>query len=264
MSLEFCSFASGSSGNCYMVRCEETAVLVDVGISGKRIFEGLEYTDTPLENVQAVLITHEHIDHVQSLPVVTKKAINAKAYANEATWANINKKVAEEKKAYFETGDEFEVGDIRIKTFPLSHDAADPVGYSFYACGKQISILTDSGCITQEIFDEIVSADLLVLEANHEVEVLQMCSYPYKTKRRILGDQGHLSNVTAAKCICKLMKAKEKARRILLGHLSNQNNEPELARMTITNILHEEEIYIGDQLQMEVVHRDTVSKIYEV
>ena len=96
------------------------------------------------------------------------------------------------------------------------------------------------------------------------MEVLKMCSYPYKTKRRILGDQGHLSNVTAAKCICKLMKVKEKARRILLGHLSNQNNEPELARMTITNILHEEEIYIGDQLQMEVVHRDTVSCIYEV
>ena len=264
MSLEFCSFASGSSGNCYMVRYEDTALLVDVGISGKRIFEGLEYTDTPLENVQAVLITHEHIDHVQSLPVVTKKAKNAVAYANEATWANINKKVAEEKKAYFETGDEFQVGEITVKTFPVSHDAADPVGYSFHADGKQISILTDSGCITQPIFDEIVDADLLVLEANHEVEVLQMCSYPYKTKRRILGDQGHLSNVTAAKCICKLMKVKDKARRILLGHLSNQNNEPELARMTITNILHEEDIYIGDQLQMEVVRRDTVSCIYEV
>lgn len=264
MSLNFCSLASGSSGNCYLVRCGETALLVDVGISGKRIFEGLEYTDTPIENVQAVLVTHEHIDHVQSLPVVTKKAVNAKAYANEATWANINKKVAEEKKAYFNTGDEFQIGEITVKTFPLSHDAADPVGYSFYAAGRQLSIVTDSGCITKEIFEEIIDADLLVLEANHEVEVLQMCSYPYKTKRRILGEFGHLSNVTAGKCICKLMEVKDKARRILLGHLSQQNNEPELARMTITNILHEEEIYIGDQLQMEVIHRDTVSRIYEV
>lgn len=263
MSLDFCSLASGSSGNCYLIRCDETALLVDVGISGKRIFEGLEYTNTPLENVQAILVTHEHIDHVQSLPIVTRKAVNAKAYANEATWANINKKVADEKKEYFCTGDEFYIGKILVKTFPLSHDAADPVGYSFYAEGRQISIVTDSGCITPEIFDEIVDADLLVLEANHEVEVLQMCSYPYKTKRRILGDSGHLSNVTAGKCICRLMEAKDKARRILLGHLSQQNNEPELAKMTITNILNEEEIYIGDRLQVEVIRRDKVSRIYE-
>ena len=264
MSLNFWSFASGSSGNCYMVRSGDTALLVDVGISGKRIFEALEYTDTPLEMVRAVLVTHEHIDHVQSLPIVTRKAKNAKAYANEATWANINKKVEEDKKAYFITGEEFQIGDITVKPFPVSHDAAEPVGFSFFAEGRQISILTDSGCITKEIFDEIVDADLLVLEANHEVEVLQMCSYPYQTKRRILGEFGHLSNVTAGKCICKLIAAKNKARRILLGHLSQQNNEPELAKMTITNILHEEDVYIGDQLQMEVIHRDTVSRIYEV
>lgn len=264
MSLEFCSLASGSSGNCYLVRYKETALLVDAGISGKRIFEGLEYTDTPLENVRAVMVTHEHIDHIQSLPIVTRKAVNAKAYANAATWENINKKVSEEKKEYFCTGDEFYIGEILVKTFALSHDAADPVGYSFYADGRQVSIVTDSGCITPEIFNEIIDADLLVLEANHEVEVLQMCSYPYKTKRRILGEQGHLSNVTAGKCICKLIEAKDKARRILLGHLSRQNNEPQLAQMTITNILNEEEIYIGDRLQVEVIFRDTVSRIYEV
>ncbi len=264
MSLNFCSFASGSSGNCYMVRSGDTALLVDVGISGKRIFEALEYTDTPIDMVKGVLVTHEHIDHVQSLPIITRKAVNAKAYANEATWENINKKVEEDKKAYFTTGEEFQIGDITVKPFPVSHDAAEPVGFSFFAEGRQISILTDSGCITKEIFEEIVDADLLVLEANHEVEVLQMCGYPYKTKRRILGEFGHLSNVTAGKCICKLIEAKNKARRILLGHLSQQNNEPSLAKMTITNILHEEEIYIGDQLQMEVIHRDTVSCIYEV
>ena len=264
MSFEFCSFASGSTGNCYLVRHNDTAVLVDVGISGKRIFEGLEFTDTPIENVQAVLVTHEHIDHIQSLPIVTRKAVNAKAYANEATWANIDKKVAEEKKAYFTTGEDFYIGDMRVRPFAISHDAAEPVGFSFYADGRQISIVTDSGYVTDGIFEEILGADLLVLEANHEVEVLQMCDYPYKTKRRILGDKGHLSNVTAGKCICRLMEVKDKARRILLGHLSKQNNAPELAKMTICNILHEEEIYVGDQLQMEVIHRDTVSCIYEV
>lgn len=264
MPLKFCSFASGSSGNCYMVRYGETALLVDAGISGKRIFEGMERTGTPLEQLEAVLVTHEHIDHVKSLPIVTRKAPNVKVYANKATWENIDRKVAEDKKAYFTTGEDFYIGKILVRPFPISHDAAEPVGFSLYADGSQISIVTDTGHITEEIFSEITEADLLVLEANHEVEVLQMCSYPYQTKRRILGDKGHLSNVTAGKCICRLMEAKDKARRILLGHLSNQNNEPELAKMTIGNILMEEDIYIGDRLKMDVILRDCVSPVYEV
>lgn len=264
MTLNFCSFASGSSGNCYMVRCGDTALLVDAGISGKRIFEGLERTETPLEQVKGLLITHEHIDHVKSIPIVTKKAPAIRAYANAATWANIERKVAEEKKALFTTGEDFSIGEIRIRPFAIPHDAAEPVGFSFYAADRQISIVTDAGCITDAIFQEIMDADLLVLEANHEVEVLQMCNYPYQTKRRILGDKGHLSNVTAGKCICRLMEAKDKARRILLGHLSHQNNEPELAKMTIGNILQEEEIYIGGRLKMDVILRDRISPVYEV
>lgn len=264
MSLNFCSFASGSSGNCYMVRYGKTALLIDAGISGKRIFEGLEQTGTPLEEVQALLITHEHIDHVKSIPIVTKKAPNIKAYANEATWQSIARKVSEEKKAFFNTGEDFEIGGIRVRPFSIPHDAAEPVGFSFYADGRQVSIVTDAGYITEEIFEEIMDADLLVLEANHEVEVLKMCSYPYHTKRRILGDKGHLSNVTAGKCICKLIEARDKARRILLGHLSHQNNEPELAKMTIGNILQEQDIYIGGQLKMDVILRDCISPVYEV
>lgn len=264
MQLNFCSFASGSSGNCYMVRYGDTALLIDAGISGKRIFEGLESTDTPLEMVEAVLVTHEHIDHVKSLPILTKKAPNIKAYANEKTWESIERKVAEEKKAIFTTGEDFYIGEILVRPFAVSHDAAEPVGFSIYADGRQISVLTDSGCVTDAIFEEIMDADLLVLEANHEVEVLQMCSYPYQTKRRILGDRGHLSNVTAGNCICKLIEAKDKARRILLGHLSRQNNEPELAKMTIGNILQEEDIYIGERLKMDVILRDRISPVYVV
>lgn len=264
MQLNFCSFASGSSGNCYMVRYGDTALLIDAGISGKRIFEGLERTGTPLEMVEAVLVTHEHIDHVKSLPILTKKVPNIKAYANEKTWQNIERNVAEEKKAFFTTGEDFYIGEILVRPFAISHDAAEPVGFSLYADSRQISVLTDSGCVTDAIFTEIMDADLLVLEANHEVEVLQMCSYPYQTKRRILGDRGHLSNVTAGNCICKLIEAKDKARRILLGHLSHQNNEPELAKMTIGNILQEEDIYLGDRLKMDVILRDRISPVYVV
>lgn len=264
MGFQFCSLASGSSGNCYMIKNADTVLLVDVGISGKRIFEGLAEMDLAAESLDAVLITHEHIDHVRSLPVVTKKAVNAKAYANEATWNNIDKKVQEEKKGFFVTGQDFTIGSIQIRSFPIPHDAAEPVGFSLFSEGRQISILTDAGHITEELFEEIVDADLLVLEANHEVEILKMCSYPYQTKRRILGDYGHLSNVTAGNCICRLTAAKDKARRILLGHLSNQNNEPSLAKMTIRNILQEDEIYIGDRLKVDVILRDCLSALYEV
>ena len=170
----------------------------------------------------------------------------------------------EDKKGFFTTGKDFYIGNIRIRPFSIPHDAAEPVGFSFYAGERQISIVTDAGHITEEIFREIMDADLLVLEANHEVEVLQMCSYPYATKRRILGDQGHLSNVTAANCICRLIEAKDKARRILLGHLSHQNNGPELAKLTVRNILQEQDIYIGGSLKMDVILRDCVSPVYEV
>lgn len=264
MALEFCSFASGSSGNCYMVKQNGTAILIDAGISGKRIFEGLAHTDTPLTQVAAVLVTHEHIDHVKSLPIVSRKTPDAAVYANQQTWDNINKKIDETKKKIFVTGSAFYINDIRVKSFSIPHDAAEPVGFSLYGDGRQISILTDAGHITDAMFEEIMDADLLVLEANHEVEVLRMCRYPYNTKRRILGDYGHLSNVTAGKCICKLTEAKDKARRILLGHLSQQNNDPGLAQMTIQNILQEEEIYTGDRLKLDVILKDTVSAVYEV
>lgn len=264
MAFNFCSFASGSSGNCYMIKNSSTVILVDVGISGKRIFEGLKSTGTPVEQVSAILITHEHIDHVRSLPIVGKKTNGSKIYANERTWQSIERKGPEEKRAAFVTGEDFYINDVRVKPFPIPHDAAEPVGFSFYAEDKQISIVTDAGHITDEIYEEIINADLLVLEANHEIEVLKMGNYPYHVKRRILGDNGHLSNVTAGNCICKMLKEKEKARRILLGHLSHQNNDPDLARITIENILGEQAFYVGDKLKMEVILRDRVSTVYEV
>jgi len=264
MALQFCSFASGSSGNCYMIKKDDMAVLIDVGISGKRIFQGLEETATPLAQVAAILITHEHIDHVKSLPVVSKKIAGSRIYTNEKTWICIPRKAAEERWTAFITGRDFYIGDIRVRPFAVPHDAAEPVGFSFFTQNRQISIVTDAGYITDEIFKEILSADLLVLEANHEVEVLQMGNYPYHLKRRILGEKGHLSNVTAADCICKLQTTADKARRILLGHLSQQNNDPALAQITVENILRQQEIHIGGSLKMDVILRDGLSTVYEV
>lgn len=264
MPFSFCSFASGSSGNCYLIKNDTTALLIDAGISGKKIFQGLDDTDTPKEAVAGILVTHEHIDHTKSLPIVTKKLPNIKAYANEATWAAIERPVAEEKRKTFHTGEDFFIEDFHIKPFAIPHDAADPVGFSIYSGGRQISIVTDVGYITEEIFQEITTADLLLLEANHEEEILLMGSYPYDLKRRILGKKGHLSNVSAGECLCELMEVNPKKRQILLGHLSRENNDPAVALLTIKNTLLEKNIFPGGGLKLEVAMRDCCSCVYEV
>ena len=264
MTMKFCSFASGSSGNCYLIKSEETAVLIDAGISGKRILAGLEETGTPREMVSAILVTHEHIDHVKSLPVMTKRIPGLQVYANEATWDQIDRPVPEERRELFETGEEFQIGDLTIRPFPVSHDAAEPVGFSIYGDGQQISVCTDSGFISDEIFEEIAEADLLLLEANHEKEMLLFGRYPYPLKQRILGDEGHLSNLSCGECLCRIVNEKPKKRQVLLGHLSHENNTPEVAMQAIINTLEEERIFVGDELRVEVARRDSISRLYKL
>lgn len=264
MTMQFCSFASGSSGNCYLIKSEETAVLIDAGISGKRILACLEETETPREMVRAILVTHEHIDHVKSLPVMTKRIPNLQVYANEATWDQIDRPVPEKRRALFETGEEFQIGDLTIRPFPVSHDAAEPVGFSVFYGDQQISVCTDSGYISEEIFGEIARADLLLLEANHEKEMLLFGKYPYPVKQRILGDEGHLSNLSCGECLCRIVHENPKKRRVLLGHLSHENNTPDVAMQAILNTLEEERIFTGDELQIEVAMRNQRSEVYEI
>lgn len=264
MTLKFCSFASGSSGNCYLIKNDSSALLIDAGISGKRIFQALKDTDTPHEKVRGLLVTHEHIDHVKSLPIVTKKLPGIAAYANDATWANIQRPVAEKQQRIFHTGKDFYIDDFRIRPFAIPHDAAEPVGFSLYCGDKQISIVTDVGHITDEIFDEITDADFLLLEANHEKEILLMGRYPYNLKHRILSDKGHLSNVSAGECLCRLAEARRKKRQVLLGHLSHENNDPAVAMLTVRNTLMERNIIPGNELKLGIAMRDCHSPVYEV
>ncbi|MBQ9179247.1 MAG: MBL fold metallo-hydrolase [Firmicutes bacterium] len=262
MSFKFCSFASGSSGNSYLVRSDETAIIIDAGISGKRIMEGLEYSGTAPEEVSAILVTHEHSDHVQSLKVLHKKLPEANTYSNFATWENIQDRIPEGRHVAFESGDQFTIGDIEVKSFATHHDSSESVCYSMNHDGKQITILTDTGHISEDIYNEIKGADILALEANHDPNVLAMCRYPYYVKRRILGDYGHLSNEAAAECIARLVEEDPKRRRVLLAHLSRENNSPEMALLTVRNYLGERGIFTGDELALDVLMRDEVSKIY--
>ncbi len=271
MAFSFCSFSSGSSGNCYLIKNGRTALLVDAGISGKRIIEGLEKTDTAREQVRGLFITHEHEDHIKSVRVLGKKLPEMSTYANEATWEQVEAAkspgLGPERVELFSTGEDIEPEEfdgISVRAFHISHDAAEPVGYSFSFEGKKVSIVTDTGCITEEIFEEIADADLLVLEANHEPEIVRYCRYPYPVKQRIVSDTGHLSNECAGRCIRRLAQEHPKKRQILLGHLSHENNMPDLARMTISDVLEEEDIYTGGDLKIDVILRDTMSRIYEL
>ena len=262
MALQFCSFASGSSGNSYLVKDDHTAVLVDAGISGKRILQGLEETDTPREMVSALLITHEHIDHVKSIPVLTKRIPDLRVYANRATWENIQRPVPGQAQRVFRTGEDFQVGQMTIRSFPVPHDAAEPVGFSIYSQGRQISICTDVGCITDEIYEEILDADLLLLEANHEREMLLMGRYPYPLKRRILSDHGHLSNETSGQLLCEILH--DGLRHILLGHLSAENNYPALAYETVcAEVTMGENPWKASDFPIEVARRDQCGSLLE-
>ncbi|MBR0597703.1 MBL fold metallo-hydrolase [Sinanaerobacter chloroacetimidivorans] len=264
MTLSFCSFSSGSSGNCYLIKTQQTALLIDAGISGKKIFEGLEKTGTSREMLAAVLITHEHTDHTKSIKTIMKKQPSIKAYANEKTWNCLDQEICQEQRRVFTTGDAFEIGDIRVKTFRVFHDAADPVGYSFYSGEKQISVVTDTGCMRDEIIDEIKSADILILEANHDVDMLRVGKYPWFLKQRVLGEEGHLSNAAAGETILRLLSEDNKERCVLLAHLSKENNFPEMAYQTVKNILEEADYYIGKHIKLNTIIRDEVSLIYQI
>lgn len=264
MTLSFCSFSSGSSGNCYLIKSESTAILVDAGISGRRIFECLEKANTPKEQLAGILITHEHSDHIKSVKTLVKKIKGIRAYANEKTWSRLDSDICEDQREIFTTGDAFSIGDIKVKTFQVSHDAIDPVGYSFYLKDKQISIVTDTGCMNDEIIGEIINADILILEANHDVNMLRIGKYPWFLKQRILGKEGHLSNEAAGETIVRIISENNKERCVLLAHLSKENNFPEMAYQTVKNILEEADYFIGKQISINTIIRDEISLIYQI
>lgn len=247
MGLRFCSFASGSTGNCYLVRSDDTALLVDCGISGKRIVDALGSCGLDPGDLSGILITHEHSDHVQSLRVMSKKAGGASFYATRGTIKAIEDKVPADRFTAIRRSDTFTIGDIEVHSFGLFHDAAEPVGYSFTCGGRTLSIVTDTGIVTDGIYDSIKTSNALILEANHEVNILRAGPYPYELQQRILGDFGHLSNVTAGELICRILDDRQSGESsdehdipyVLLAHISLHNNTPYQAELTVQNILFE-------------------------
>ena len=275
MNLSFCSFSSGSSGNCYLVRTDETAVLIDAGISATRILKELERTETPRDSVKALFLTHEHYDHVTGARVLLKRLKDVRLYASAGTIEGTKEYYARGRYSFEEGIDEnrsviiapdveVAVGDLSIRAFRTIHDAEEPYGYSISSAGKRIALVTDTGTMTEEMLDYIADADVLVLESNHDTELLRRGNYPMYLKRRILSDHGHLSNSQAADALLRIFSFLDKKRFVLLAHLSGDNNTPAIAERTVLTALAREGRYTGRDLSMGILLRDEASLLYRL
>lgn len=261
--MELCSIASGSSGNCICAGSENCHILIDAGISGKRIEAGLNSIDLKTADMQGILITHEHIDHIAGIGVLARK-YGIPMYATAGTIEAVlkTKSIGKVDASLFHPvtpGVDFVIGDLTIEPISISHDAADPVAYKIKQPGKSAAVMTDLGTYDDRIVEKLKNLDVLLLEANHDVRMLQAGSYPYHLKRRILGDRGHLSNELSGQLLSEVLHDDFKA--IFLGHLSKENNYPELAYETVRlEVTLGDNPYRGEDFPIYVANRDDVSQ----
>ncbi len=225
------TLASGSEGNCLLISGGQTHILLDAGISCKRIVISLAALGLTMDDVDAVLITHEHSDHICGLATLVRRH-QVPVYLTAATGRQLACRIAGIQPLLREVrpGDVFAVENVKVSVFPTSHDAADSVDYRFDDNGS-IGVLTDTGYVPDEAAETLAGVDLLVLESNHDVEWLKSGPYPYPLKQRILGDRGHLSNEAAARFA--LQMARQGTRQFVLAHLSRENNTPARALETV-------------------------------
>ena len=259
----FCSLYSGSSGNSSFVETNNTKILIDAGESAKKICNALSVCGTDIADIDAIIVTHEHIDHVKSLGTISKK-YNIPVYANEETWEAMpeqSKKILDEYKKIYTPNSEFEIKDLKIYPFKIPHDAANPCGFNIIYKNKKISIATDLGHITDDILFALEKSDFALIEANYDVNVLKYSPYPYSLKQRIAGPNGHLSNNTSGTLISKLIKSGLSS--VLLGHLSKENNFPELAYKTVVEELIDNH-YDENSVHIDVAKRDFPSRLVQL
>lgn len=233
--MNLCSIASGSSGNCIYVGDEDTHIMVDAGLSGKRIEEGLNDIGLKTSDMTGILITHEHTDHIGGLGVISRR-YGIPVYATHGTIEAIRRApgtgdIPEELFHEIKADRDFTLGDFSISAIKVSHDAAEPVAYRFHNNDRSAAVMTDLGKYDDYIIDSLQDCNAILLEANHDVNMLQVGPYPYLLKQRILGDRGHLSNESCGKLLVKLLN--DGLEQIILGHLSHENNYAELAYETV-------------------------------
>ena len=265
--MRMCSIASGSSGNCIYVGSGRHHLLIDAGISGKRVEAGLKELQLSGKDIDGILLTHEHSDHIKGLGVLSRK-YEIPIYATPGTAEAVKAmsslgKIDGELFREIHADQDFQIGDLLISPFHISHDAAEPVAYRI-ACGeKKMAVATDLGVYTDYTIEHLKGLDVLLLEANHDIHMLQVGGYPYYLKQRISGDLGHLSNETAGKLLCQVLHDDLKA--IMLGHLSKENNYAELAYETVcSEVTMGDNPYKSKDFKIQVAKRDYISETVTV
>ena len=262
--LEVRTLASGSSGNCLLVRGGGTSVLVDAGISCRRIVNALRELGVEPQELAGVLITHEHADHIAGLATLTKQ-YRLPVYASRGTGWELCRRIAfvEDLLRPFEPGAAFQSGDLEVTSFPTPHDAAQSVGYVLSHGGKRAAVATDLGHVTPEVERAVRGVDLLVCEANHDVEwVRSNGRYPYPLKARILGDRGHLSNEAGAELAWTAVEGG--ARAVVLAHLSHENNTPARALEVVGGVLARRGAAVGREVVLEAAPRSETGRAYRL
>jgi phosphoribosyl 1,2-cyclic phosphodiesterase len=234
--LKFCVLASGSSGNSSLVATSRTRILIDAGLGVRDLTQRLASAGESLDSLNAILITHEHSDHVAGLcRLIRKTKRKIPVYITNRTAPVIDWENSEPVLERFQAGSSFMIGDIAIDSFTIPHDAIDPVGFTFRVFGVKIGIATDLGYITESIKYHLRSTDMLLLESNHDIEMLKVGPYPWSVKQRVMGRNGHLSNDVVSDFLANDFASSTAA--LILGHLSEHNNHPELVRMSAASAL---------------------------
>lgn len=256
--MRFCSIASGSRGNCIYIGSDTTHLLIDVGVSGKKVEEGLK--ELELE----VLITHEHIDHVRGLGVLARR-YGIPIYG---TWGTCEKlkqmsllgDIDEGLFHLIQADKSFLIGDVKVRPFQTPHDAEESVAYRLECGKKTAAVATDMGFYDEYIIQYLKNLDVLLLEANHDLQMLQVGPYPYALKKRIMSRRGHLSNEAAGQLLCKVLH--DDIKKIYLGHLSRENNYSELAYEAVKLEIQMDEVaYNADDFDIEVASQNCNSDI---
>lgn len=288
MAIDVISIGSSSSGNSYIIKAGGRTILLDVGLTAKRIVGALEENGLCPEDVDAVLVTHEHTDHVKSVRAVSRKCSRAVFYATKGTVIGTQNfaYVPDDRLHIVSAGDTLIIGEtsdeepedrrnVRIDVFEISHDAREPVSYAFTCGGEKLAVVTDTGIITDSIYDAIRDADKLVFESNHDEDLLMYGEYPYPLKVRIKSDHGHLSNRYAGEVLAQILKDRRsrtiesagpnggapgaKPLDIMLAHLSFHNNAPYYARNTIVPILKENGFERDEDYTLTIAAKDEIT-----
>lgn len=263
--LRFISFGSGSSGNCYYLFTETDGLIIDIGVGIRTLKKHFRDYGLSLSSIHHVCITHDHADHIKSVGSISHEyhlAVHATANVHAGIDRNycVQRKLGSDAKRFVTPGVAERMGCFVVTPFLVPHDATENVGYLVEAEGTTFCLITDAGCVTEEMRGYISRADYLVIEANHDVEMLRQGPYPVHLKNRILSGTGHLSNHDCGVAIAENMK--EGLRHVWLCHLSEENNHPELARKTVESVLRDYGVVAGKDFELEVLKRKTPTGVF--